>query len=427
MNEVPVLPLILLAVVGLIIGAILTAGEAALTRVTRAHAADLIAEGKLRARKVERLVADRHSAILGTGFIRVLAEMTAAVAITLVLATLVKTWWAVLASAVAISAVLLLLITGASPRRLGRRHPANVSHTLAPILLALATLGRPIWALSLRFTPKAARTRREQSADTAEEMRDMVDLVSESEHLEDDEREMLHSVFELGRTITREVMVPRTEMVTIDAGTTLKSAMKLFVRSGYSRIPVVGDDVEDLRGILYLKDLLRRLEAPHGDAEPPPVEHVARTAEFVPETLLVDELLEQMQTRSFHMAIVVDEYGLIAGLVTLEDLLEELVGEMTDEHDHAEPEVEDLGDGTWRVPARLPVDELGEIFDLPVDDDDVDTVGGLLTKAIGRVPIEGARAEAQGLELIAERAGGRRRQIETVLARRLWQEDEEES
>lgn len=426
MNGVPDLALIFLALFALIIGAVLTAGETALTRVTRAHAAELASEGKPRAAAVQRLIDERHSAILGTGFVRVMAEMTAAVAITLVLATTVTTWWLAFGAAVGISALLLLVITGASPRRLGRRHPADTTHALAPILLALATLGRPIWALSSRFAP--GRTTREQTADTAEEMRDMVDLVSESEHLEDDEREMLHSVFELGRTITREVMVPRTEMVTIDADATLESAMRLFVRSGYSRIPVIGDDIEDIRGILYLKDALRRRENPRTDESQGaiPVEHIARNAEFVPETLLVDELLEQMQTRSFHMAIVIDEYGLIAGLVTLEDLLEELVGDMTDEHDHAEPEVEELADGTWRVPARLPVDELGEIFDLPVDDDDVDTVGGLLTKALGRVPIEGAIARVQGLELVAERAGGRRRQIETVLARRMSEDEEKD-
>ncbi|MDO5699990.1 MAG: hemolysin family protein [Bowdeniella nasicola] len=428
MESVPDLGLIALALIALLLSAVLTAGEAALTRVTRSHAVELASAHKPRAGSVEWLAERRDSAILGTGFVRVLAEMTAAVATTLVISTLFDHWWAVMAVAVVVLAFVLALISGTSPRHYGRRHPAHVTHALAPILVPLERLGRMLRAFVAFLSPASDRTSREQIEDSAEEMRDMVELVSESEHLEDDEREMLHSVFELGRTITREVMLPRTEMVTIDADTTLDKALRLFVRSGFSRIPVIGDgDVEDIRGIVYLKDVLRRVENPQAehDETHTRVEHVARRAQFVPETMLVDDLLEKMQQRSFHMAMVIDEYGGVAGLVTMEDVLEELVGDMTDEHDRAEPEVEELGAGWWRVPARLGVDDLGEIFDLPIDDDDVDSVGGLLTKALGRVPIEGTSATVQGLYLQAERAGGRRHQIQTVLARALTEDDDE--
>jgi HCC hlyC/corC family transporter len=212
-------------------------------------------------------------------------------------------------------------------------------------------------------------------------------------------------------------MVPRTDMVTIDADEPAAAAMRLFVRSGYSRVPVVGEDADDVRGILYLKDVLRRLSG-HPDHEGRPAASFTREVVWVPETKLADDLLREMQTDHVHMVLAVDEYGGTAGLVTMEDLLEEVVGELTDEHDHAEPEVEDLGDGTYRVPVRLGLDELGELFDLEIDDDDVDTAGGLLTKAIGRVPLPGACGSAQGVDLRAEEAVGRRRQVATLVVGR---------
>ena len=193
--------------------------------------------------------------------------------------------------------------------------------------------------------------------------------------------------------------------------------MRLFIRSGYSRVPVIGEDADDVRGILYLKDVLRRLAA-HPEHEELAVAGFVREAEYVPEMKPADDLLREMQTGRFHMALAVDEYGGIAGLVTMEDLLEEVVGELTDEHDPAEPEVEDLGGGVLRVPARLGLDELGELFGLEIDDDDVDTAGGLLAKAIGRVPLPGASGDVQGLRIVADEATGRRRQVTSLLVSR---------
>ena len=194
-------------------------------------------------------------------------------------------------------------------------------------------------------------------------------------------------------------------------------ALRLFVRSGYSRVPVVGEDADDVRGIVYLKDLLRRLDA-HPEHADRPVDSFTREPVYVPETKAADDLLREMQTDHVHMALAVDEYGGIAGLVTMEDLLEEVVGELTDEHDPAEPEVEDLGGGVLRVPARLGLDELGELFGLEIDDDDVDTAGGLLAKAIGRVPLPGASGDVQGLRIVADEATGRRRRVTSLLVSR---------
>jgi CBS domain containing-hemolysin-like protein len=232
--------------------------------------------------------------------------------------------------------------------------------------------------------------------------------------IEDDERRMVHSVFELGDTIVREVMVPRTDMVFIEQTKTLRQALSLALRSGFSRIPVVGEGEDDVVGIIYLKDVIRRVHFDR-DSESLPVSQVMRPAIFTPDSKPVDDLLKEMQLTQSHIAILVDEYGGTAGLVTMEDLVEEIVGEIADEYDRERPPVERLEDGSVRVIARLPVSELGEVFEREIDDDEVETVGGLLAKHLGRVPIPGAEVVVEGLRLHAESVGGRRNRITTVL------------
>ena len=230
---------------------------------------------------------------------------------------------------------------------------------------------------------------------------------------------MIHSVFELGDTISREVMVPRTDVVFIERHKTLRQAMSLALRSGFSRIPVVGEGSDDVLGVAYLKDIIRRTYEYRDAESTETVDSVMRPAVFVPESKPVDELLREMQAQQTHIAIVVDEYGGTAGLVTIEDVLEEIVGEITDEYDVERPLLEDLPDGSVRVSARLHIDELAERFDVDLDDDDVDTVGGLLAKHLGRVPIPGARVQVGGLQLTAEGTQGRRNQLGTVVVRRI--------
>jgi CBS domain containing-hemolysin-like protein len=206
-------------------------------------------------------------------------------------------------------------------------------------------------------------------------------------------------------------------MVTIASGATARKAMLLFMRSGFSRVPVIGDGVDDVRGVVYLKDLVRATwDTP--EAIERPVDALMREPEFIPESVPADDLLRRMQDEAFHMAIVIDEFGGVAGLVTIEDALEEIVGELTDEHDRAEPQVADLGDGRFRVPARLSLDDLGDLFDIEIDEDDVDTAAGLLAKALGKVPIPGSRATAHGLTMLAVRAEGRRRRLTWLLVER---------
>ena len=418
MTGIPTAALIACAVIVLALGALLSAGESALLRFTRAAADDLVEEGRRGAARVRRLAEHRPRVLGALSVARVAVDMLAAVLITLAASGLVRAWWQVLALALLANIILLGVVVGFSPRTYGRRNPAGTLLALGGLLTWVDVLGAPQRRLLSRTRrTEAAPTDAETREAVNEDLREMIDEIGETDTIEDEDREMMRSVVELGQTLVREVMVPRTDMVTIDAHKPASAAMRLFIRSGYSRVPVIGEDADDVRGILYLKDVLRRLAA-HPEHEALAVAGFARDAEYVPETKPADDLLREMQTGRFHMALAVDEYGGTAGLVTMEDLLEEVVGELTDEHDPELPEVVEVAPGTYRVPARLALDELGELFDLEIDDDDVDTVGGLLTKAIGRVPLPGAAGDTQGVHLQAEEAAGRRRQVSTILASR---------
>lgn len=418
MTGIPTAALIACAVIVLALGALLSAGESALLRFTRAAADDLVEEGRRGAARVRRLAEHRTRVLASLSVARVAVDMLAAVLITLAASGLVRAWWQVLALALLANIILLGVVVGFSPRTYGRRNPAGTLLALGGLLTWVDVLGAPQRRLLSRTRrSEAAPTDAETREAVNEDLREMIDEIGETDTIEDEDREMMRSVVELGQTLVREVMVPRTDMVTIDAHKPASAAMRLFIRSGYSRVPVIGEDADDVRGILYLKDVLRRLAA-HPEHEELAVAGFVRDAEYVPEMKPADDLLREMQTGRFHMALAVDEYGGTAGLVTMEDLLEEVVGELTDEHDPELPEVVEVVPGTYRVPARLALDELGELFDLEIDDDDVDTVGGLLTKAIGRVPLPGAAGDTQGVHLQAEEATGRRRQVSTILASR---------
>jgi CBS domain containing-hemolysin-like protein len=258
------------------------------------------------------------------------------------------------------------------------------------------------------------------------ELRELVDMAQERGVVADDERRMIQSVFELGDTSAREVMVPRTEMVWIERDKSAGQATTLAVRSGHSRIPVIGENVDDILGVVYLKDLVQQTYTSSDGGRSVRVDEVMRPAVFVPDSKPLDSLLAEMQRDRKHMAVLVDEYGGVAGLVTIEDVLEEIVGEIADEYDTDEvAPIEELEDGRFRVSSRLPLEDLGELFDIEIDNDEVDTVGGLLSYEIGRVPLPGARVEAHGLILVAEGgsdARGRVR-VSTVTAEKLPEPD----
>ncbi|MBO0899993.1 HlyC/CorC family transporter [Cellulomonas sp. zg-ZUI222] len=425
MSGVPVALLLTVALLGIVLAAALSAGEVAVLRVTRARVAELEGERPGAAARVRRLVDDPARVAAAAAFVRLLGEMTATVCLTLAISAGTLSWWATALLAIAACAVVAYLLVRVSPRSMGRRHPVGVLASLSRLLLAVTALAGGV---GRRADPSESTSEQDDA-----ELRDMVERVSESDAIEDNEREMFRSVLELGDTLTREVMVPRTDMITTQADTPLHKVLALLLRSGFSRVPVVGESVDDVVGVLYLKDVVRRIPArgAHGavhtgeDPLDAPASSLARPPVYVPESKPVDELLLELRDGSSHIALVVDEYGGIAGLVTIEDALEEIVGELTDEHDTSAPGVEDLGDGGYRVPARLGRDELGDLFGIAVEDEDVDTAAGLLAKALGKVPLPGSVGEIHGLRLQAERVEGRRKRLATVLVHRAAATDDD--
>jgi CBS domain containing-hemolysin-like protein len=328
-------------------------------------------------------------------------------------------WQAAVVTGGAMTVVSFVLV-GVGPRTLGRQHAysvalrtAGVTHLLGAVL---GPLTRLLILLGNALTP--GHGFREGPFASQVELRELVDLAEERGVVEHGERNMIHSVFELGDTIAREVMVPRTELVWIERQKTVGQALALALRSGFSRIPVIGENVDDIVGMAYLKDLVRRAQDPNAADRPVRVEDVMRSAAFVPESKPVDELLREMQAERTHIAVVIDEYGGTAGLITIEDILEEIVGEITDEYDVERPPIEEVDGQTARVTARLSIEDLAELTGVELPTDEVETVGGLLAHALGRVPIPGASVRVRGLELTAESAGGRRNRVDTVLVHR---------
>jgi CBS domain containing-hemolysin-like protein len=376
--------------------------EAALGAVSPARAAELAREGKRGASALQAVAADavRHINLLL--LLRLLSELTATVLVALVMVETFQgsAWKAALVTA-GVMTLVSYVVVGVAPRTIGRQHAYRVGRVTAPVLRWLGRILNPLANLLIiignAVTP--GRGFREGPFATQVELRELVDLAEQRGVVEHGEREMIHSVFALGDTIAREVMVPRTEMVWIEAGKNAEQALALALRSGFSRIPVVGESVDDVLGVVYLKDMARRVQ--EGSAKQTQVSTLMRDAVFVP-----------------------DEYGGTAGLITIEDILEEIVGEITDEYDVERPPIEKIDEDHVRVTARLPIEDLGDIFDVDLPADEVETVGGLLAQALGRVPIPGSSAAVGGLTLVAEGTTGRRNHIDTVLVHRTAPDNE---
>jgi CBS domain containing-hemolysin-like protein len=402
--------------------------DAALQRVSKARVEEMRREGVKRAGALEEVVLERARHVALLLLLRIVCEMVAAVVVTVLFYDLWGSSWQTVLASAGVMIVVSYVLIGVGPRTLGRQHAYGTALATAGVVRLLGRVLGPVATLLIlignMITP--GRGFRDGPFSSEVELRELVDLAEERGVVESGERNMIHSVFELGDTIAREVMVPRTDVVYIERHKTVRQALALALRSGFSRIPVIGENVDDVVGVVYLKDLVRRTQ--NGNDRGQKVEEIMRTPTFVPESKPVDELLRDMQAQRIHIAIVVDEYGGFAGLVTIEDILEEIVGEIADEHDAFQrPPVEELPDGAMRVTARLPVEDLAELFhvELP-QDDDVETVGGLLARELGRVPIEGASAEVGGLRLVAESTGGRRNRIDTLLVCRVEETSEDD-
>ncbi|MEU1618115.1 hemolysin family protein [Streptomyces sp. NPDC005722] len=420
--------MVVFAVLLVVVAWLAACAEAGLARTSRFRAEAAVRAGRRGADKLLAVSSDPTRYLNVALLVRVACEMAAAVLVTVVCVRhFERTWQAVLV-AVAVMIVVSYVAVGVSPRTIGRQHPMNTATAAAYVLLPLARVMGPVPALLIllgnALTP--GKGFRQGPFASEAELRALVDLAESESLIEDEERRMVHSVFELGDTLVREVMVPRTELVAIERFKTIRQAMTLALRSGFSRIPVTGESEDDIVGIVYLKDLARRVHI-NRDAETEPVSSLMRPAFFVPDTKNAGDLLREMQREHNHVAVVIDEYGGTAGIVTIEDILEEIVGEITDEYDRELPPVVELGGGRYRVTSRLDLGDLGELYGVDLDDEDVETVGGLLAKTLGRVPIPGASAVVAlpetasapqapaALRLTAEAPSGRRNRIGAVL------------
>jgi CBS domain containing-hemolysin-like protein len=411
---------VLLAVAAacVVLAGLVTTAESALASVSRSRAAKLAEEGRRGANRL-LLVAQDAAPHLNTAlFLRIALEVVATVIVALVFFEHFDALWEQLLFPAATMLVVSFIGLGVAPRTLGRQHADAVALAAAGPIGALTTVLGPISQLMIltgnALTPGKGFT--EGPFTSEAELRELVDIAEARDLIEAEEREMIHSVFELGDTIVKEVMVPRTEMVYIEHGKSLRQGVSLALRSGFSRIPVVGEDIDDVVGILYLKDAIRRMYDDPSTQASESVDTLMRPPIFCPDSKPVDELLREMQLTRNHVVIVIDEFGGTAGLATIEDALEEIVGEIVDEYDDEVAPVTQLGEGRFRVSARLGIEDLGELFDLKVDDDDVDTVLGLMAKALNKVPIPGSVVEWEGIRLTAERGADRRHTIQTVLA-----------
>ena len=417
--------LVISVVVALLLFAGFLAGsESAINSISRVFVEELESKSSKRAAWVQRVLSEPARYLNVVLFVRKAAELTATVIVAEALIDLFDSLAVAMSVSVGAMLVLSFVVVGVGPRTLGKQHagawivPASIaavilSKILGPITTLLIAIGNAI-------TPgKGFKTG--PFANEAE-LRDLVDQAHERGLVEESEHEMIHSVFELGDTLVRELMVPRTEMVWIEGSKNLRQGLSLALRSGFTRIPVIGENLDTIIGIAYVKDLAKRTHEYRESEQTELVLDHVRPATFIPETKTAAELLKEMQRDQIHLAIVVDEYGGTAGLITIEDLLEEIVGEIADEYDDDLEEIEWLEEGKKaRVSARLHIEDLADHLDIEFEKDEleeVDTVGGYMAKLLGRVPIPGSEIELSGWKITAERPVGRRHRIGTVLVER---------
>ena len=393
------------AIVLICLGSVFAAIDAAISTVSMARVQELVRDERPGAVRLVKVMADRPRHINQVVLLRIVCEISATVLLAQFFYRAVSRDWGLFIAAV-VMVVISFVVIGVGPRTLGRQNAYSIALVsalpLQLISVLLAPISRILVVLGNMLTP--GRGFRNGPFASEIELREVVDLAQQRGVVAADERRMIQSVFELGDTPAREVMVPRTEMIWIESDKSAAAATSLAVRSGHSRIPVIGENVDDIVGVVYLKDCVQQTYYSSAGGRDTTVTDVMRPAVFVPDSKPLDELLREMQRDRNHMTLLVDEYGAIAGLVTIEDVLEEIVGEIADEYDAAEvAPVEDLGDNRFRVSARLPIEDVGELYGVEFEEDlDVDTVGGLLALELGRVPLPGSEVVSHGLRLHAE-------------------------
>jgi CBS domain containing-hemolysin-like protein len=423
-------PIIVLAAL-LVLHAFFAAASEAIGYVRKARRVQLLEQGNNAARLVDRLAEDvvllltTEQLILKTlGFF---AIMFALLVYTVILAQslAINDFTAAL-----IIAVVVLLVTlffaELIPREIGRRYTEPIAFATIYVFNWLSYLAAPFARLVTKIgrilTGKWAETEEEASTITEEDLLSYVEVGEEEGVFKEEEKEMIYSIFDLDDTLVREVMVPRIDVVAVEADTSIEEAMNIIVQAGYSRVPVYVDSIDNIIGILYVKDLLIYwLEK----RETRPVRGLERRVYYIPETKPVSDLLRELQAKKVHIAIVVDEYGGTAGLVTIEDLLEEIVGEIQDEHDVEEFYMQSISEDEYIFSARMDLDDINDIMSINLPTDESDTLGGLVYDALGRIPkmgdsIDGTSFDVPNVRLTVLDVEGRR--IKTVKVERLKEE-----
>ena len=421
-------PIAIVSIIALLIFAgFLAASESALTSISRVVIEEI--EGKRGTALLRKYTAQPARYLNVILLVRKLCEFTATVLLAVILLRNYSSAQA-MALTVVIMVVLSYVVVGVGPRTLGKQQPHKYARYGIIVAYGLAFLLGPVTKLLIAvgnaMTP--GKGFRSGPFTSEAELRDLVDQAHERGRVESDEHEMIHSVFELGDTLVRELMVPRTDMVWVEKDKSLRQGLSLALRSGYSRIPVIGDGIDNIVGIVYVKDLAKRALDHHESEHTETIEKHMRPANFVPEIKMADDLLKEMQKNQIHLAIVVDEYGGTAGIITIEDIIEEIVGEIEDEFDDGEEDFTWLTPDKGRAKATLHIEDLADELKIEIEKEeyeDIDSIGGLMAQKLGRVPIAGSTISWHGFSITSERPLGRRRRISSVLVERLVEEIED--
>ena len=402
----------LLILVGILValGTILAAAESSMSRMTRVRAMALRAEGRRNAQLLERIQQDPPRYLNAVYLAVMFAQNGSAILVAMLAEQYFPSVGVIVASI--LFTVAYFVVVEAMAKTFGILHSDGAALALAPIVFYLGwLLSVPtralIWLANVLLPGKGLA---QGPFVSEEEIRSMAEVGHEEGVIDAQERELIHSVFTFGDTVVREVMVPRPDVVAVEVKQPLRVALEQVVARGFSRLPVYREQLEHIEGVVYAKDLLRLLHTGQLDT---PLANAVRPAHFVPESKRVADLLKDMQRQQFHLAVVTDEYGSVCGIVTLEDLIEELVGEIADEYDRDEPELVKMGDGAYRVQGAMPIHDLGAALGVELPSEEWDTVGGLMLGLLGAIPREGQEVRCENLIFKAERV--QRRRVLSVL------------
>jgi len=395
----------LIAAALVLFGSVLAAAEAAMTRTSRVRALTLEEEGRRNAEMLVKIESDPPRYLNAVYLAVMFVQNGSAILVAILAEREFGSTWVGIASFV--FTVGYFVVVEAMAKTFAVLHTDRVALALSPIVWflgrVLAPPTRVLIGLANILLP--GKGLKQGPFVSEEEIRSMAEVGHEEGSIDEGEKELIHSIFEFGDTIVREVMVPRPDIVAIEDDKTLRDVQALVLSHGYSRIPVYHESLDDVKGVVFAKDVLKAL---HQGKQDMPLSEIMRGAHFVPESKRVADLLKEMQKEKFHQALVYDEHGSVTGIVSLEDLLEELVGEITDEYDREEPEVFELGNGTYRVSGKASIDDVNELLGTELPDEEWDTVAGLMLDLLGRMPERGEETSFRGVNLRAERVQGRR-------------------